>query len=68
MTVLKSETLRTAQMLRQTLSTLKNPSRRNLLATFERIPPMSMVEKPAWMSLPKAARRTARESRKLRPV
>jgi len=54
-TVLKSLTFRTAQMFRQVLSTLKNPSNRNLLATFERMPPMSTVEKPAaWSSRPKA--------------
>jgi hypothetical protein len=55
-------------MLRQVRSTLKNPSRRNLLATFERIPPMSMVENEASTAWPNAYRRTARLSRKLRPV
>jgi hypothetical protein len=67
-TVLKSLTLRTAQMLRQVRSTEKNPSRRNLFDTFDRMPPMSMVEKPAWRPEPNANRRTPRLSRKLRPV
>jgi len=54
-TVLKSGTFRTAQMFRQVRSTLKNPSSRNLLATLERMPPMSTVENPAaWTCRPKA--------------
>ena len=68
MTVLKSETFRTAQMFRQVRSTEKNPSRRNLLATLERIPPISTVENPASSSGLKANRSTLRLSRKLRPV
>ena len=55
-------------MLRHVRSTLKNPSRRNLLATLDRMPPMSMVENAAWRFWPKAKRSTLRLSRKLRPV
>ncbi len=68
MTVLKSLTLRTAQMFRQVRSTLKKPSRRNLLATLDRIELMSIVLNPASTEGAKAKRRTDRLSRKFRPV